>query len=53
MEHDRFFCHLGPFFALLPTQQLQKSNFEKVKKIPGDINLQMCTKNEDHIMYGS
>ena len=33
MERNRFFCHFGPFFALLPTttQTTQNQNFEKMK----------------------
>ena len=31
----------------------QKINFEKMKKMPGDIILHMCTIHENHMMYGS
>ena len=37
------------FFALL----YQKSKFWNIKKFAGDIILHMCTKNNDHMMYGS
>ena len=41
----------------LPPQSLYNSenpNFEKMKKMPGDIIiLQKCTVNDNHIMYGS
>ena len=41
-------------FALLPSKNLQKQNFENTKKITGDItSLHKCTKNHNHIMYGS
>ena len=30
---DRFFCHFGPFFALLPLKQPKKSKFYKNEKI--------------------
>ena len=59
---DRIFCHYGPFFALLPRYGLRKSKFFKMKKKrkkkrrkpPEDIIiLQMCTINDNHIMYGS
>ena len=44
--NDKSFCHCGPFFALLPPKNLHNQNFEKMKKIPGDIIvLYMCTKN--------
>ena len=51
---DRFFCHFGEFFALLPPRNLKDQNFEKTKQKPGDIIiLHMCTINDDHMMYGS
>ena len=44
--------HFG--LALLPPNSPKNENFEKMKKIPGDIIiLHMCTKNYDHLMYGS
>ena len=47
------FCHLGPFFALLPPNNPENQNFEKMKKTPGDIIiLHMCTVN-DNYMNGS
>ena len=30
---DRTFCHFGPFFALLPSNNTKSQNFEKTKKI--------------------
>ena len=51
---DRIFCHVGPFFALLPHQQHKKSKFWKIEKMPGVIIiLHKCTKNHDHILYCS
>ena len=50
---DILFCHLGPFrpFTLLMTEN---QNFEKMKKIPGDIiTLHLYNINEDHMMQGS
>ena len=54
MEHDRQnFCHLGPFSAFYPANNPKNQNREKIKKTPGDIILQMCTINDNHMMYGS
>ena len=36
---DRILCHLGPFFALLPSNNLKNENFEKMKKKPLEISL--------------
>ena len=50
---DKFFCHFGQFFTLLPPQP-EKSHFEKQKKNLEDIIiLQKCTKTHDHILYCS
>ena len=48
----------GSFFAHLPASKNQKKkkkkyNFEKMEKIAGDIILHMCTKNCNHVRYGS
>ena len=50
-----FFFRFGLFFVLLPPKQPKKSKFLKNEKnMPGDIIiLLMCTKNYDHMMYGS
>ena len=51
---DRMLCHFGPFFALLPLKNLKNQNFEKMKKVPGDvIILHKCTKNHDHMLHCS
>ena len=47
---DRISCHFGPFFA---PNNPKKHNFEKLKKTPGDIILNMFTINDNHIMYSS
>ena len=50
----RMFCHFGSFFALLTPKDQEKQNFEKMKKVPGDIIiLHMSTINDNHMMYGS
>ena len=49
MVRDRCNCYFS-FWAISPKNQ----NFEKTKKVPGDIIiLHMCTKNYDQMMYGS
>ena len=51
---DRIFCHFLSFFALLPPNNTENQNFEKMKKTPGYIIiLIMCTINDNHMMYGS
>ena len=53
-EMDRTVCHFGPFFVLSPPNDLEIQNFEKLKKLPGDvIILHMCTKYPDHMMHAS
>ena len=54
MKCNRIFCRFGPFLPFYPTNNLKNENFEKMKKIPGDMtSLQLCTTNDNHIMYGS
>ena len=54
MVHDACIFHFGPFFALLPSKQPEKSKFQKTEKTPGDIIiLHKCTKNHDHMLYCS
>ena len=39
---------------LYTTHNLKNQNFEKMKKIPGDIiTLHLCTTNDNHMMYAS
>ena len=43
--------HFSPFY---PRNNLKNQNFEKIKKMPGDIIiLHMCTINNKHMIYGS
>ena len=53
-----FIFHFGLFFILYPHpplhNDLKNQNFTKMKLTAGDIIiLRMCTKNNDHMMYGS
>ena len=49
---DRIFCHFRLYFALLPTNNPENQNFEKMKKNPGGIIiLNMSTIHENHMMY--
>ena len=49
---DRVICHYGPFLPFDPPNNAKNQNFEKMKKeMSGDVN--MCTINENHMMYGS
>ena len=53
-----FFSHFGPFLPFYtpppsPPKNPENQNFEKMKKIPGDIILHKCTKNHDHMLYCS
>ena len=50
---DTIFCHFGLFFAPLPCNNPKTQNFEKMEKPPRDIiTLNMCTTNDNHMMYG-
>ena len=54
-----FFCslttHKNKICSLTtPINNPQKQNFEKMKKVSGDvIILHVCTKNHDHVVYAS
>ena len=39
--------------CLLPFYPSKNQNFEKLRKTPGDIILQQCAKNHDHMLYCS
>ena len=47
------FWILGQFLPFDPPNNPKNKNFEKMKKMPADIILQMFTINDNHIMYGS
>ena len=50
----RIFCHFGLFLPFYNPNNPKNYNFEKIKKTHGDIIiLHMCTKNGNHMMYGS
>ena len=53
-EMDRIFCHFLPFFALLPPNNPENQNFEKMKNAPEKVTiLHMYTKNHHHMIYAS
>ena len=50
---DRIFVILDHFLISDPPVDPENQNFEKMKKMTGDIIvLHMCTKNDDHLIYG-
>ena len=63
-SHDVWFLRYGAWWTkcfvmldlLLPfyaPNNLKNKNFEKMKKLPGDIIIwNMCTINDNHVMYG-
>ena len=58
MQQTEFFSHFEPVFALSPppphTNNPEKQNFGKMKKMPGNIIiLHKCTINDNHTMYSS
>ena len=55
MECNRqFFVILDHFLPFYLTYNPKNQNFEKIKKMPGDIIiLHRCNINESHMMYGS
>ena len=48
-----YFLILDYFLPFYPPNNPENQNFEKMKKMPGDIILHMCTMHENHMMYGS
>ena len=49
-----FFVILDHFLPFYPSMDAENQNFEKMKKALGDIIiLQMCTLNDNHMMYVS
>ena len=54
MESNNFFVILDCFLPFYPPNNPKNQNFEKLKKIPGDIIiLHKCTKNHNHMLYCS
>ena len=55
MEWERQnFCHFGPLYALLPPNNLENQNFEKMKNASPDVTIShLHNKNYDHMMYVS
>ena len=50
---DRTFWLFGLFCPILPPNNPKSQNFEKMKKIPGDISiLHKCTINDNYMIYG-
>ena len=50
----QFFVILEDFLHFHPPNNPKNQNFEKIKKPRGDIiTLQLCTINDNHMMYGS
>ena len=53
-RRTKYFVILGHFWLFCPTNNAQNHIFEKMKKVPADIIiLQMCTINDNYMMYGS
>ena len=53
-QWTEFFVILGHFFPYDPPNNPKNQNFEKMKKMLGDIIiLHLYTTNYHHIMYGS
>ena len=44
---------LGHFLPFYTPLKAQKSKFWNMKKFAGDIIIHMCTKNHNHMIYGS
>ena len=54
--HDRYNCYFlfwAIFFPFTPLTWPKNKDFEKMKKTSGDIILQNCIKNHDHMLYCS
>ena len=45
-----FFITQDHFFLFFPPNNMENQNLEKMKKIPGDLILKMCTINDNHNM---
>ena len=53
VRQTSFFVILNHFLPFYPPMDPENQNFEKMKKTPEDIILQMCTINDNLMMYGS
>ena len=54
VQQTEFFAILDRFLPFYPSNNQKIQNFEKMKKIPGDvIILHSCIINDNHMMYGS
>ena len=55
IEHKRLkLVNLGHFLPFYSPKNQKNQNYEKMKKIAGDIIiLLMCTKNHNYLMYSS
>ena len=52
-RQTEYFVILDRFLPFYLSNDLENKNFEKMKKAPGHIILQKCTKNHDHIPHRS
>ena len=53
-RNGQFFVILGHFLPFDPPKNSKNQNFEKMKKMPGDIMiLHLSTTNDNHMMKGS
>ena len=50
---DRIFCYFGLFFAIIPSNNLENQNFNKMKRLPENIILHVSTINQNHMMHDS
>ena len=54
LRQTKFFFILNDFLLLYSPNNPESQNFEKVKKMPGDITISlMCTLNENYMMHVS
>ena len=53
-ETTEFFVILGHFVLFYAFNNLENENFEKMKKVSGEVIIShICNKNHDHMMYAS
>ena len=53
-RRTEFFVILDHFLLFYPLNNPKNKNFQKIKKVPGDIIiLHQCTINDNHMMHGS